>query len=158
MYKIDGIVIEQIGNVARVEMADDYVFAYLEQCEINPLKKTFREELQGLYWCLHNHIIKNNLQFKLPEGERWFTRGEHPKLALEKLYCLTRWNCNWVETIYRRDGMQMVVPRSTSREKCSQRQLTELYTETRRYLGTYIDLKNFEIEHAEARARLGKDY
>lgn len=153
---IQGKAINQIDNILTIEIESDYQFSEMEPVQIESKKDTFRDELQGLFWVLLNWVVNNGHQFILKDGWKWFREGEAKAIALEKLYTLIRFEAGWLEVGYNKDGMQVVRAKSTSREKCSQRQLSDLYDKALNYIGTTVDLTQFEVQHQAARERLGK--
>ena len=149
-----GKVLNFIENVLTIELKNDANYKEGEPVEIKKIRTTFREELHALLWVLLAWVIDNEYQKKLPGN--WFRIGEARTTAIEKLYTLVRFQAEWVDVDYDRDGMQRIRARSTSREKCTEEQLSEIYEKTYQYFADNLDMTGFNIQHQQARESRGK--
>ncbi len=152
-----GEAVNQIDNIITFRIDDDYQFGNNDLAEIKALKNNYLQELRGLFWELLTWIIKKRKYLDLPDTDRkWFKDNEPFDLRLEKLYVLIRWRVGFIETSWRPDGFPVYIPKSTSNEKITQKEFSELYERVYLYFAKYINMINFDEQHREARERLNK--
>ena len=151
-----GKIINQIENIITVEIDENYEFSENERVSIKIEKKTYLDELRGLFWVLLGWIIDNEKYLELPESDQvFFKQNENKKLLLEKLYTLIRWRVNFLEKSYRKDGIPIYIPKSTG-NSITQKEFSELYEKAYEYFSEYIDMTEFIEQYQKTREKNGK--
>jgi hypothetical protein len=157
MQDIIGKVLNQIENVITIEIDSNYQFTEYEKVGLLTLKDTFDDDLRALYWILLEYVIENNYQFNLPNTEKWFKKGEHKQLSKNKLYTLVRYQTDWIEVSYDKDGNKRISAKSTGRSDMTQNQRSDHYDAVYNFLSKYIPMDEFIKQHEKARRELGKE-
>lgn len=146
-----GKVIGFYENTATVEIQDSYEFKLNEQVEIESLKMSHFRELQCLYWVLINYIIDSKQWSKLPiQDRKYFSEKDDCRTLAEKLYCLVRYQTNYLVISYDPEGRAIYTPRSVSSRESSKKALSDHFNDVVIYLGKFCNLDKFWKDNSEA--------
>ena len=156
---MDAVAINQIDNIATFQLKGNYQFKDQEPVEINSTESSFLEELRGLFWELIHWTVTAGKIWELPADDvMWFKPGEKPRLQEAKLYTLLRFRVGFTKTDYDKDGLPQVQAKSTANGSIKEQEFSDIYSQIYQYLANYIDMTDFNIQHQQAREKLGKFY